>query len=151
MKRLLSSTCVLAIIGLVACSNSGNSATLPSTLPTTVPSSIAATVDQGVCDIRNQLLSIVTQIQATSPLPPADLVAQLQDLQSQLQEKAGTLDSQGATPLADQVRALAGAVGQLATAVGGTDPTTLVSAAAAVAGALGQIPGCPSPSPTGSP
>jgi hypothetical protein len=142
---------VLAIVGLVACSNSNNSPTLPSTLPTTLPSSIAATVDQKVCDIRDQVLSIVTQIQATTPPSPADLAGQLQDLQSQLQDEASTLDSQGATPLADQVRVLAGAVGQLATAVGGTDPTTVVSAAAAVAAALGQIPGCPSPSPTGSP
>ena len=106
---------------------------------------------QSLGDIQNQILSILTQIQATSPPSPADLAAQLKDLQSRLQEEASTLDSQGATPLADQARALAGAVGQLATAVGGTDPTTLVSAAAAVAAALGQIPGCPSASPTGSP
>jgi hypothetical protein len=149
MKRLPSSMCVLAIVGLAACSNSSNSATLPSTLPTTIPSSIAATVDQKVCDLRNQVLSIFTQIQSTSPPSPAELAAQLQALQSQLQDEARTLDSQGATSLADQVRTLAGAVGQRATSFGGTDPATVVSAAAALGAALSQISGCPSP--TGSP
>ena len=69
MKPLPSSICVLAVVGLAACSNSGGSTTLPSSVPTTLPSSISVSFDQTVCDIRAQVLSIVGQIQA-SALPP---------------------------------------------------------------------------------
>jgi hypothetical protein len=105
MKRLLSSISALAILSLAACSNSNTSTTLPSTIPTTIPSSIAATIDQQVCDIQAQALSIIGQIQATTLQSPGDLAAQLKDMQTQLQDRANALESQGATPLADQVAA----------------------------------------------
>jgi X-X-X-Leu-X-X-Gly heptad repeat protein len=151
MKHLRSLIVVVAITGLAACGDSNNPTTTPVTLPATLPSSIAATVGQQVCDIRDQLLAVVGQIQGATPPSPGDVAARLQDFQSQLESQAGTLDSQGATQLADQVRALATAVGQLSTAVSGADPTALVTASAAVAAGLSQIPGCPSPSPTTSP
>jgi hypothetical protein len=149
MKRLLSSIGVLAVVAFTACSDSGGSTPSP-TLPTTLPSSIAATVGQKVCDIQAQLVDIVGQLQGTTLPSPADVASRLQDLQTQLQDEADTLESQGASPLSDQVRALADAVGQLATSVTGADPTAVISAAASVAAALSQIPGCPSPTPTSS-
>ena len=151
MKHLRSLIVVVAITGMAACSNSTSPTTTPVTLPATLPSSIAATVGQQVCDIRDQLLAVVGQIQGATPPSPGDVAARLQDFQSQLVSQADTLDSQGATQLADQVRALATGVGQLATAVNGADTGTIVTAAAAVAAGLSQIPGCPSPSPTTSP
>jgi TolA-binding protein len=131
----------LASVVLAACSNSGTS-TLPSSPPTTLPPSAS----QAICDAQGQILSILSQVQATSLQSKAELAAQLQELQAKLAEQAESLESQGATPLADQVRAASDAVGQLATAVNGTDPAAVVSAVGEVADALSKIPGCPSPS-----
>jgi hypothetical protein len=154
MKRTLL-VGMLAAVGLAACSNSGTPTTIPSSLPTTlpsgVPSSVASAVGQQVCDIRDQILAMVGQIGASSLPSPADLAAQLQELKSQLEDQASGLESQGATPLADQVRAAADAIGQLASAVTGSDPAALIAATTTVASALSQLPGCPSPSPSGSP
>lgn len=140
MKRWRAVPPMLALaVSLVACSNSGT---------TTAPSSVQQTVQQAVCDAQAKVLDVAGKVQASSLQSKADLVAQLQQLQTQLNSQADTLASNGQSAAARQVRNVADGVGQLATAVNGTDPAAVVAAAARVADAIRQVPGCPSSSPS---
>jgi predicted small lipoprotein YifL len=140
MKRSLLPAAAVLVLTVAACGNSGPA--------TPSPSAVRQTVGQAVCDAQGKVLDAVAKAQA-SPPSKADLVAQLQQLQNQLNSQAATLDSQGQATIATQVRNAATGLGQLATAVNGTDPAAVVAAAAVVANAIRQIPGCPSSSPSG--
>jgi hypothetical protein len=143
MKRALI-VGILIVFGLVGCSNSNN----PTTIPSTIRSQVQQTAGQAVCDLQTQLLSVLTQVQATTLDSVSSVTSKLQDVQTKLQDQADSLAAQGATPLADQVRNAANAVGQLASAVTSGDTSAIVSAGAKVAGVISQIPGCPSASPS---
>lgn len=137
----------LTVLAPAACGSSS-----ASSVPPSVSAQMSA-AGQDVCAIQAQVLAVIGEIQGTSLQSKTEVVAKLRDLQTKLQDQANTLNSQGATPLADQVQRAADSVGRLADAVESGNLSTIVSAAATAASALGQIPGCASPglSPSVSP
>ena len=96
------------------------------------------------------MLDAIGRIQASALQSKSALASEIQDLQGQLQTRADDLAAKGLSSVADKVRAVADRVGELATAVSGSDPGAVVTAAAQVADAIRNVPGCPTPTATPS-